>query len=288
MEEMGHVVLDLQRFAEGEPQAAPEGAGAQSGGDVTGAAGAQGLGLTPYQQMVQGQYKQEYEQDVGNRVQQAIQKRFRNQHDNQKILDSQAPIMEIMAQKYGLEANDADGIYKRLTDDLSLYQEEADQKGISPEVVRDMHRLEARNRQLQQQNDRYTEQGRMEEHFRSLSQQAEALKQQFPNFDLMTELQNPAFARMTAPGSGMSVENAFMAIHGMDLMRNGMQYAAQQAGQRIAASVQAGASRPLENGMQRQAPVNMAVDIAHMDKKTREAYRQRIRNGEAINFRDKI
>ncbi len=68
-----------------------------------------------------------------------------------------------------------------------------------------------------------------------------------------------------------------------------MQYAAQQAGQKIAASVRAGASRPMENGMSRQqTPVNMGVDIANMDKATREQYKKRIKNGELINFVDKI
>lgn len=284
------VKIDLQRFA-GEMDTA--GAG---GGDVTGAGAEAGQASggepqaaeTPFQQMIQGQYKQEYEQAVGQRVQQAIQQRFRNQRDLQKQLDGMNPIMQQLGAKYGVDPGDADGIYKKMTDDLSLYREEADAKGVSPEVLRDMKRLEARNKQLQQENDRFSEQGRLEAHFRQMSQEAETLKQQFPDFDLMQELQNPAFARMTAPGSGMSVANAFWAIHGPEIQQGSMRYAAQQAGRSLAASVQAGAARPVENGMQRQNPVNMGVDIAHMDKKTREAYRQRIRNGESINFRDKV
>lgn len=287
------VNMDLQRFA-GE-----EGAQSAGGGVDTNAAGSAGSGAgtaagqttgqgSPFEQLINGQYKQEYEAAVGQRVQQAIQQRFRNQRDLQKQLDAQAPIMQQVAQRYGMDASDADGIYKKMTDDLSLYREEADKRGVSPEVVRDMKRLEARNAQLAKENERYTEQGRLEEHFRKMSQEAEELKKQFPGFDLMQEMNNPAFVRMTQPGSGMSVENAFWAIHGPEIQRGSVQYAAQQAGQRIAASVQAGASRPLENGMAGNGPVNMALDIAHMDKKTREAYRQRIRNGETINFKDKI
>ena len=290
---MGEMVkLDLQRFADGGPDM-----GAAGGGVDTGAAanmaqaqngGAQAQGESPFQQMIQGQYKQEYEQAVGQRVQQAIQQRFKNNRDLQQRLDAVNPIMEQLGAKYGVDADDVDGIYKHMTDDLSLYQQEADEKGVSPEVVRDMHRLEARNRQLQQQNDRFTEQGRIEAHFQQLSQQAEELRRDFPGFDLMTELQNPRFARMTAPGSGISVREAFNALHADEIYRNGMRYAAQQTQRNIAASVQAGASRPLENGMQRQNPVNMGVDIAHMDKKTREAYRQRIKNGEKIDFQNNV
>lgn len=125
-------------------------------------------------------------------------------------------------------------------------------------------------------------------HFAELTRQGEELKQIFPGFDLMAEMQNPAFVRMTAPGTGVSVKDAFYAVHGEDIQRESMQYAAAQAGRRIAASVQAGASRPVENGIQAASPVMIGVDIRGMNKKQREEYRRRIHNGEIINFRDKF
>ena len=127
----------------------------------------------------------------------------------------------------------------------------------------------------------------LRQHFARLTRQAEELKRTFPGFDLMQELRNPAFVRMTAPGTGVSVKDAFYAVHGEDIQRDSMEYAAIQAGRRIAASVQAGASRPLENGVQAAAPVAIGIDIRGMDKKQREEYRRRIHSGELINFVDK-
>ena len=128
----------------------------------------------------------------------------------------------------------------------------------------------------------------LRQHFANLTKQGEELKQTFPYFDLMREMQNPAFVRMTAPGTGVSVKDVFYAVHGEDIQRESMQYAAVQAGRRIAASVQAGASRPVENGIQASSPVMIGIDIRGMNKKQREEYRRRIQNGETINFRDKI
>ena len=128
----------------------------------------------------------------------------------------------------------------------------------------------------------------LRQHFARLTRQGEELKQTFPDFDLMREMRNPAFVRMTAPGTGVSVKDAFYAVHGEDIQRESMQYAAIQAGRRIAASVQAGASRPVENGIQAAAPVMIGVDIRGMNRKQREEYRRRIHNGETINFRDKF
>ncbi len=127
----------------------------------------------------------------------------------------------------------------------------------------------------------------LRQHYARLNKQGEELKRTFPDFDLMREMQNPAFVRMTAPGTGVSVKDAFYALHGEDIQRESMQYAAVQAGRRIAASVQAGASRPLENGAQAAAPVTLGIDIRSMNKKQREEYRRRIHSGEIINFRDK-
>lgn len=125
-------------------------------------------------------------------------------------------------------------------------------------------------------------------HFESLSRQGEALREVFPGFDIMQEMRNPEFVRLTAPGTGVSVKDAFYALHGEEIQRDSMRYAAQRAGERLAASVQAGASRPLENGMLKPAPVSLGVDIRGMDKKTREEYRRRIHSGETINFTDKV
>ena len=286
---MNTLALDLQLFADDAGETAES-----SGGDVTGAeiqqapGGDGGQQTATFQDLIAGQYKQEYEAAVGQRVNSAIQARFKNQRNLQQQLDGVAPIMRELAAKYGVDAQDVKGIYAKMTDDLSLYQKEADELGTSPEIVRNMHRLQAENQRVQAENQRFTQEAQMQQHFRTLSEQAEQMKQQFPGFDLMAEMQNPRFARMTSPQGGMDVKTAFYAVHGEEIARNGMQYAARQAAGNVAASVRSGASRPVENGMQRQAPVSMGVDIAHMDKKTRAEYRRRIANGELINFTDKI
>lgn len=128
----------------------------------------------------------------------------------------------------------------------------------------------------------------LRQHFARLTKEAEELKKTFPDFDLTREMMNPAFVRMTAPETGVSVKDAFYAVHGEDIQRESMRYAALQACRRIAASVQAGASRPVENGIQGSAPVVIGVDIRGMSKKQREEYRRRIHNGEVINFRDRL
>ena len=188
-------------------------------------------------------------------------------------------------------------------------KEDAGEQAASPEERRaDFQALiegpfrqefeEAMNARVQEElaRIRETEAGKEEEarkeaglrqHFAKLTREAEELKKTFPDFDLTREMTNPAFARMTSPEIGVSVKDAFYAVHGEDIQRESMLYAALQASRRIAASVQAGAGRPVENGIQGSAPVVIGVDIRGMSRKQREEYRRRIHSGEAINFRDR-
>lgn len=46
-----------------------------------------------------------------------------------------------------------------------------------------------------------------EAHILGLQQQAEAMRESWPDFDLVKELQNPVFLQLTAPGTGIGVED---------------------------------------------------------------------------------
>lgn len=180
--------------------------------------------------------------------------------------DMYRPILAALAERYGLDEDDAEGIMERLEEENEMDRE-------APVERRAF--AGANEKPAYDEVDRHTEQ---------VIREAEELRRLIPDFDLRREMRNPRFIFLTAPGMGISVKEAFFAIHGEEIMR----YAAARAGNRLAASVRSGAGRPMENGMQAQNPVSMGVDIRNMDKKLREEYRRRIHNGEMINFRDRI
>lgn len=267
-----------------------EDAGGQAGGatiqaDAQGTEAQQPAQTRPtFDELIKGEYKQDYDA----RVQAAIQARFRNQQDARRQLDAYAPIMQALGQRYGRDPGDVEGIGKLLTDDDSLYQDEAAAMGMPVGALKNIRKLEAENARMRAQEKQTIEDMQLRSHFEKISREAEALKATFPSFDLMQEINNPRFARMTSPEVGMSVKDAYYAIHGEEIRQQSMQQAAQQAGQRIAASVQAGATRPLENGTQSNAPVNMQIDIANMSKAQRAEIRKKIHSGVPVDFRSRI
>ena len=117
----------------------------------------------------------------------------------------------------------------------------------------------------------------LQQHFRNhileLERQAEAMKAIFPGFDLRQELKNPVFARMTAPGVGLSVEDAYYAVHRRELQSAAVLAAKRQVSNAIAA----GARRPRENGLSGQAPAVSSFDYRSASKEQREDLKRRIR-----------
>jgi len=276
------IEMELQRFAEeGAPAGSAAGAEGQQGSgmaDSQGADAGQGGGET-FEELIKGKYKAEYQQHVKD----AIGARFRNQKDLER---QYAPIAQALGQKYGLDPKDIDGITKRLTDDDSLYADEANRLGLPVATVKQMKQLEAENQRIRAQQQEDQQEIALRAHFQRISQQAEELKSIFPDFDLMREIQtNPRFARMTGPDVGLSVKDAYYAIHGDEIRAQAAQAAAQQAGQRLAASIQAGANRPTEGGAKGAAPMQVGVDLAHLSKESRADILRRLHNGETVDLK---
>ena len=117
----------------------------------------------------------------------------------------------------------------------------------------------------------------MQRHYAGLLQQGEALKQKIPGFDLQQELKNRTFFRLTAPGVGFSVEEAYGMVHRKEIQQAVQQVTAQQ----MANAIQAGAARPDENGVASYAPSVATFDYRSASKDQRAALKKAIRDAAA-------
>ena len=117
-----------------------------------------------------------------------------------------------------------------------------------------------------------------------MEQQGEALKATFPNFDLRQELKNPAFARMTSPNVGISVADAYYAVHRNEIQTAAMQVTAQKTAEKLSNAIRSGSRRPAENGTGSQAPSVTTFDYSKASSEQRKALKDFIRS-EAANGR---
>ena len=121
----------------------------------------------------------------------------------------------------------------------------------------------------------------MQGHVARLAREAEALREVFPNFDFTAEMKNPAFARMTSPTVGVSLEDAYYAVHRKELQTAAMQVTAQKAAEKLSNSIRSGSMRPQEAGSGSQAPSSLVFDYRKATPAQREELKQRIREAAA-------
>lgn len=225
-----------------------------------------------------GKFKALYGRDVAN----SVQDRFKNQKNANDQLTQLAPMLNILAKKAGVEPTDFKGIVDSVMNDESLYEEEAEKAGMTNEAYRTFQQLQAENERFHQQEQERERINSINNHLANLARQGEELKQKFPNFDLNEEMKNNDFRRMTAPYSGLTVEQAYLALHYNELLPGAVQAGVNQATKRMSQSLAANAARPVEGAMSNTAAVQIETDPSKMTKEQIQQYIERARMGERI------
>lgn len=230
--------------------------------------------------LIKGKFKDHY----GKGVKSAIDSRFKNQNDAMEALGKFKPMLDHMIKQRNLTEGDYEGLINAYMDDDSLYEDAAIEHGNSIETERQLQKLARENEQYRAAQQRSMEQELFQKHLAGLREQAEALKQTYPSFDLDKELQNEQFARMTSPSGGMSLETAFHALHWRELQPQMMQAAVQVTQQKAANAIAAGSKRPVESGARSTAAVNITPDYSGYKANDFRKMQERARRGEKISI----
>ena len=217
--------------------------------------------------------------EYNKQMQATMRARLRTAGAAEEAMSKLAPALEVLARKHGLNAEnmDYDALAKKISDDDAYYEDLALEKGVSLETAKRIDQQERDQARQQREEARTLEQQKMQNHFMRLEQQSDALKKVFPNFDLRTELKNPRFAAMTSPNLGMSVEDAYYAVHRKEIEAAQSQVIAQRTAQQISNAIQAGSRRPDENGTSGQSASVTTFDYRNASREQRNALKQQIR-----------
>ncbi len=228
--------------------------------------------------------KGEFAELYGRDVQNAVQDRFRNQTDATEQIKALEPMLEVLRQRAGVKSNEE--LISQVMDDDSLYEEAASEAGMTVQAYREFKKLEAQRDQMQQKQEEDIQQQMLRDHFGKLVQQAEELKAQYPGFDLQEELKNERFLKMTSPEGGVSVADAFFAIHHNELAPQMMAYGMQRAKQQMGQTLQAQRRRPAEGAMkaQGQQAADVKIDPRQLTRKERNRLYDMIHSGKQVTF----
>ena len=176
------------------------------------------------------------------KMQEMVRNRLKNAKDAEAVLDRLAPVIQTLSRHYGV-SGDADALAQAVA---------ADERFV-PESHREAMAIH--------------------DHYRHLQAQEALLRQTIPNFDLERELENPVFVRLTAPGVGVSLEDAYYTLHRREIEDSALQEKTRQ----ISNAIRSGSLRPEENGTLSHVPAVTTFDYRSASRDQREALKKQIR-----------
>lgn len=226
--------------------------------------------------------KEDYKDLYDARVQDIVKARLKGTKETVDRYNELVPTLELLAKKYGVNANDIKALGKAIEEDDSYFEEEALEKGISVEELKRVRKIEKENSELRAKMREQAAKENADKIYAQWMEQAEAAKAKYPSLDLETELHNQAFVDLLR--NGIDVDTAYTVVHKDEIIPAAMQYAVKTAEQKLTNKVIANGARPTENGISSQSATVVKSDVSQLSKADREEIDRRVQRGEKIRF----
>ena len=153
---------------------------------------------------------------------------------------------------------------------------------MSVEQYKQFQKLQRENAQLLQAQRRSQNQQAAEKQLQKWYQEAEAMKADYPDFDLERESQDPQFLSMLR--SGVPVKLAYEVMHMDEIKSTVAQTTAQKTEKQVVEGIRAKGARPAENGTSSQSGFVVKDDPAKWTKQDRAEIVRRVQRGEQIKL----
>lgn len=231
-----------------------------------------------FEKLIKGDYKDLYDA----KVQDTIQKRLKGTKETVEKYEALSPTLELLAKKYGVDVNDINALNKAIEEDDSYYEEEALEKGITVEQLKEIRKMEKENAALKRQMQERSAKENASKLYASWMDQAEKTKSVYPSFNLQAEMNNPRFVDLLR--SNVDVRTAYEVLHKDEIIPAAMQFTAKTVEQKLTNKIIANGARPSENGTASQSAAVVKSDVSQLSKADRQEIIRRVQRGEKIRF----
>ena len=231
-----------------------------------------------FDKLMKGEYKDLFDAWA----QDTVQKRLKSSKETVDRYNALTPTLEMLGKKYGVDANDIESLNKAIQEDDSYYEEEALEKGISVQQLKEIRKMERENAALKAQMEEAQRQENGKKLYSQWMQQADETKKVYPSFDIQTEMQNPKFLDLLK--SNIDVRTAYEVTHKDEIIQGAMQFTAQTVESKLAKKIASNGTRPSENGMSSQSASVVKSDVSQLSKADRAEIIRRVQRGEKIRF----
>ena len=301
---MKRIGLDLRLFDGGSAGAAGgagtaaatpvPGEGGNSAETKTGAASGEGAGgqakasepggrETPpdldkqFEDMISGTYREQYE----GHIRKLMSESAKTQKAQKQQLDDANAVLQLIGSRYGIANGTAQDIMRAIENDNAYWEEAAAKEGISVEQYKYMKKIESQNRIFREQAENAQRELNRQRMFAKWDQEASALKQFYPSFNLQQEMQNPDFQRLL--GSGIDMRTIYEVLHQDEILSGAMKYTAETVAKKQVDAIRSNQSRPQEAAAQRGSAFEFSKDVSKMSDAEILEYGRKVKNGELID-----
>ena len=231
-----------------------------------------------FEKLIKGEYKDLYDA----RMQNAIRGRLKATEDTVNRFNALTPTLELLAEKYGVDANDVEALNKAIEEDESFFLDEALEKGMTVQQLKEFRKMQRENADLKRQMSDQQTKERADMLYASWVDQGEKTKTVYPSFDLKAEMENPRFVDLLR--NNIDVRTAYEVLHKDEIIPAAMQFTAKTVEQKLTNKIIAGGQRPTENGMNSQGAAVVKSDVSQLSKADRQEIIRRVQRGERIRF----
>ena len=231
-----------------------------------------------FKDLIKGEYKDLYDA----KMQDTIQKRLKGTKETVDKFNALTPTLELLAKKYGVDAGDIEALGKAIQEDDSYYEQEAMEKGVTVQQLKEIKKMERENADLKAQMEEAQRQENGKKLYAAWMQQADDTKKVYPAFDLKAELNNSKFVDLLR--SNIDVRTAYEVVHKDEIIPAAMQFTAQTVESKLAKKIASNGARPSENGMSSQSAAVVKSDVSKLTKYDIDEVARRVARGEKISF----
>lgn len=224
-----------------------------------------------FKDLIKGEYKDQYTEET----QKLIDRRFRDV--NMKI-GSMQPIIDMLDTRYGTKGDMAN-LMSAIESDRAYWQDAADQAGMSVEQYQTMQRLQRQNDQFRAAQEEQQRQWLAERQYAKWVQEAETMKQKYPDFDLEQASANDMFLYLLKSGN-YPMEQAYKAAFAEQIAAK----AAASAEKAVTDNIKARGARPAEAGANPAPAFAVKDDVNNLSKEDVLAILGQISENRRISF----
>lgn len=220
------------------------------------------------------------------RLTKQMDRRFKGHKDLESRMAAAQPVLDTLMAKHGVQT--IEELQAAIDEDASYFEDAANEAGMTVEQYKRFQKVEKENERLRAAEEYRAQREGVERAAQEWMQQAERLKQRFPDFDLERELNDPVtgerFVSLLRSGE-IGVDVAYQVVHMDELMTGAISHAVRTAQEKTINNIRARGIRPSENGNGGgTAGTIVKKDPSKFTRADREEISRRVARGERIEL----